>query len=116
MVGRWWIGMGLVVAGIGALAPAGRTEESAGAAPRAGMQAHIDPATGRLVPEPVVAPPAQALPARRPPLVAVQAPGGGTMLELDDRYRSTTTATIEPDGSVRLDCTTGSTPHAPDDH
>jgi hypothetical protein len=114
MVARWWIGLGLVVAGIGAPRP-GRAEEAV-APPRAGMQAHIDPATGRFLPEPIVPPPAQALPAKRPPLAAVAAPGGGMMIELDDRFRSTMTATVQPDGTVRIDCTTNAAAAAPADH
>ena len=116
MVARWWIGVGLVVVGIGALARLGSAEEAGNPAPRAGMQAHVDPATGKLLQEPAVPPPAQALPSRRPPLAEVPAPGGGTMVELDGRFMSTMTATLDADGSIRIDCTTGSAAHAPAAH
>ncbi len=70
----------------------------------AGMEAHVDPSTGRLVPEPVDPgwrrPAIAALPAP----VEVRAPGGGMMAVVPRQLASHLVATIEPDGSVKMDC------------
>ena len=68
------------------------------------MQAHVDPTTGRLVPEPTTPPVARPAPA---PLAEVPAPGGGMMVHLNGQFMSTIVATVEPDGSVRVGCVTG---------
>jgi hypothetical protein len=71
-----------------------------------GMQAHVDPQSGALVPEAVTPVPAPlpAAPPRRP--AELPAPGGGMMIDVSGRFMSTMVATVEPDGSVRVDCVT----------
>ena len=69
----------------------------------AGMEAHIDPATGRFVPEPVV--PRAPAPAQVPPPIVVEpAPGGGMMSVLHGRFRSSIVATVDADGTLHMDC------------
>ena len=109
MVRWWWLGAAVLVvcalawrAGAGDVAPPAPTASA--------MRAHVDPATGRLVPEPVVPPPPQALPAPLPPAAPVAAPGGGVMVELGGRFMSDVVATVGPDGHVRLDCVTENAP------
>lgn len=71
----------------------------------AGMEAHVDPLTGALVPEavgPVI--PAPALPAPTVPAAELPAPGGGMMIDVRGRFMSSVVATVAPDGSVHLDC------------
>lgn len=70
-----------------------------------GMRAYVDPQTGRLTQEPptgVPAPPRTTAP--RPRLAEVPAPGGGMMIQLDGRFMSDLVATVQPDGSVAIDC------------
>ena len=74
---------------------------------RPGMKAHVDPGSGRLVPGPVTPQPAEPLPAP-PPLVEEPAPGGGTMVRLNGQFMSNLVATVNPDGSVRIECVSGS--------
>jgi hypothetical protein len=98
--------LGLVV--LGALVVGGQPTASAedarhGVAP-SGMQAHVDPATGRLVPEAVVPPPAERQPAPLPAATEEPAPGGGMMSVLHGRFMNSVVATVEGDGSVRIDC------------
>jgi hypothetical protein len=102
MVVRWSLGVGLVLFALG-IGTSAHGEEAI--APRAGMRANIDPATGRLVPEPV-APMPQRVPAARPPAVEEPAPGGGAMVRLNGRFMSDMVATVNPDGSLRIDCVT----------
>ena len=102
MVVRWSWGACLVLLGICAI-PSARAGDGAA---RSGMQAHIDPQTGRLVPEPVTPPVSRPSPTA-PPLAPEPAPGGGTMVRLHGQFMSTTVATVEPDGSVRVECVTG---------
>ena len=72
---------------------------------RAGeMQVHIDPQTGQLVPEPTTSRPAQALPAPPRPAADIPAPGGGMMAVLNGQFMGELVATVNPDGSVRVDC------------
>ena len=70
----------------------------------AGMEAHVDPSSGRLVPHAVDPawrrPPVAALPAP----VEVPAPGGGMMSVVPRQFASRLVATVQPDGSVRMDC------------
>ena len=73
----------------------------------AGMEAHVDPLTGALVPE-AVGPvrPAPALPAPALPASELPAPGGGMMIDIRGRFMSSVVATVAPDGSLHLDCVT----------
>lgn len=80
---------------------------------RPGMEAHVDPETGALVPEPVTPRPAAPLPAPLPALPEEPAPGGGTMVRLDGRFMSNLVATVNPDGSVRIECLAEHGPHQP---
>jgi hypothetical protein len=77
-----------------------------------GMQAHVDPPTGTLVPE-AVGPAAPALPAPPlPPSAAdTPAPGGGMMADIRGRFMSSVVATIAPDGSLHVDCVTSDPAH-----
>ena len=77
------------------------------------MEAHIDPQTGRLVPEPATPRPLRALPAPPPPVAETPAPGGGMMAVLNGQFTSDLVATVRPDGSVRVDCV-ARTPRVPD--
>src|SRR5262245_17498189 len=104
------IGAGLVVVGTCILARPSDAEEQQ-APVRSGMQAHVDPATGRFVPEPVGRPQEPSPQPARLPVTEVQAPGGGTMVELDERFMSRMVATVGPDGRVHLGCETGDGPH-----
>ena len=101
-VRRRSLGVGLVLLALGA-ATSARGEEAIG--PRAGMRANLDPSTGRLVPEPV-APMPSRVPAPRPPAVEEPAPGGGSMVRLNGRFMSDMVATVNPDGSLHIDCVT----------
>jgi len=106
---RWRaIVVGLVLLGVCAMPSASGGEDASAA--RSGMEAHVDPQTGRLVPEPVVPPPAEALPAPVAPAADVPAPGGGMMAPLNGQFMSNLVATVNPDGTVRLDCVTGDGP------
>jgi hypothetical protein len=77
-----------------------------GAAGQPGMKAHVDPRSGRLVPEPVAPEAAEPLPAPAPSLPEEPAPGGGTMVRLKGQFMSNVVATVNPDGSVRIECQT----------
>ena len=77
-------------------------EGAAGRQP--GMKAHVDPSSGRLVPEPVAPGAAEPLPAPAPSLPEEAAPGGGTMVRLKGQFMSDVVATVNPDGSVRIEC------------
>ncbi len=96
------VGVCLVLLGICAVPSARGGDDGA----RSGMQAHVDPTTGRLVPEPVIPPVSRPTPPA-PALAQEPAPGGGTMIRLKGQFMSTTVATVEPDGNVRVDCVTG---------
>jgi hypothetical protein len=80
--------------------PVGKTE---------GVIVHIDPKTGE-----VIAPPTGVLPGQvaQPEAAKLASelkesqspiPGGGVMIELDDRFRSPLTATIDADGKLRFE-------------
>jgi hypothetical protein len=105
----WWRSatrLGLVV--LGALVvggqPAASAEHARHRVAPSGMQAHVDPATGRLVPEAVVPLPAGREPAPLPLPSEEPAPGGGMMSVLHGRFMNSVVATVEADGSVRIDC------------
>ncbi len=80
-------------------------------APAAGsaMKIHVDPATGQIVPKPVV-PEAKALAAAPPeslPVLKVEAgrtKAGGKRVRLDGRFMMEMVATVQPDGSVTHSC------------
>lgn len=87
------------------------------AAASAGRRVYIDPATGRPSSGPPPIPPGQA---RRPEVanalstsseglreVPVPLPGGGVMVDLQGRFRSQVTATVQADGTVALNCGPG---------
>ena len=81
-------------------------------APRgsAGMRAFVDPQTGELTGPPTGRPPEVAPPPQAPlstsdeglAEVDVPRPGRGVMVDLRGRFRSALTATVGPDGKVRL--------------
>ena len=96
------IGVGLVVLGA-CMVPGANGDDATRAPARSGMQAHVDPQTGRFVPEPTERP--HALPSpTRPPLETRTMPSGETVIKFDDRFHSTMTATVGPDGKVHLGC------------
>jgi hypothetical protein len=97
-IGRWrrW----LAACAIGALVAPCRAHEVPAIS---GMRAHVDPETGRRVPEAAVPETPRALPAP-PRAVETPAPGGGMMLDVRGRFMSEVVATVEPDGRVRIDC------------
>jgi hypothetical protein len=73
---------------------------------------HIDPQTGRIISSPATPAPGQVpqppLDTAKPPLPQLQetlspTPGGGVMIELDERFRTPLTATIDADGKVRFE-------------
>ena len=77
-----------------------------------GIIVHIDPQTGRIITPPSTPPSGQVpqppLETAKPPLPQPQetlspVPGGGVMIELDDRFRTPLTATIDADGKVRFE-------------
>ena len=71
------------------------------------MRIAIDPRTGALVAAPVgVAVTEPALSTSATGLVAEIAPGGGVMVNLQGRFRSSMTATIGPDGTLVATCHT----------
>ncbi len=103
VAGRWRRAarVGLVVSL--AIAFDGRPSAGGDAAPAAGMEAHVDPATGRFVPEPVVPRPPE--PVRTfPPPVLEPAPGGGMMSVLHGRFKNAMVATVDADGTLHVDC------------
>jgi hypothetical protein len=106
---RWWrsasgLGLGVLGALVAVGVPAASAEDGAPPAVTSGMRAHVDPATGRLVPEPVVPAPAARQPAPLPLPAEEPAPGGGMMSVLHGRFMNSVVATVEADGSVRIDC------------
>jgi hypothetical protein len=108
-MGAWrTIGVGLVLLGICAVPSARGGDERAA---RAGMEAHVDPQSGRFVPEPVVPPPSRPVVPAPLPAPEVPAPGGGMMVHLNGRFLSHLVATVDDDGHVHLDCVTGDAPH-----
>lgn len=73
---------------------------------------HIDPQTGQIVTPPATPSAAQVpqtpLETAKPPLPPLQeksspVAGGGFMIELDDRFRTPLTATIDADGKVKFE-------------
>jgi len=73
------------------------------------MIVHIDPETGEIITPPTGVLPGQIArpPAAQPrlpelPETLSPVPGGGVMIQLDDRFHSPLTATIDGQGNVRL--------------
>ena len=72
-----------------------------------GMIIHIDPKTGEILSKP----PATPLPADKSTAgtqkelreVPSKVPGGGVMIELDDRFKTPLKATVGPDGKVTIE-------------
>lgn len=98
------------------LSGASHADDRTTAGPSSGMKAYVDPSTGRLVPGPVAPEPAARLPAPPPPLAEQPAPGGGAMVRLNGQFMSNVVATVNPDGSVRIDCVTGPGSQHPHPH
>jgi len=90
------------VVAVGVFTPALVAADDAGG--RSGMQVHVDPQTGHLVPAPTTPPARAQLPAPPVPAAEVPASGGGMMAVLDGQFMSDAVATIEADGSVRVEC------------
>ncbi|MHC4984477.1 MAG: post-PEP-CTERM-1 domain-containing protein, partial [Planctomycetota bacterium] len=73
-----------------------------------GFRAYVDPETGELTEPPSDAlaeePPAAAFSTSHEGLVETPspAPGGGVMVDLQGRFRSPLTATVDADGKVRM--------------
>lgn len=102
---RWWgwwrfgAAFGMLLVALAAVEA--RSEDGSDA----GMRAYVDP-SGRLVPAPppgTAVPPAAALERSGAGLTETPAPGGGRMIDLKGRFRSPVVATVQPDGSVRID-------------
>jgi hypothetical protein len=90
--------------------PTRQTTESAATAP--GMIVHIDPQTGQIIIPPSVPSSGQVpqLPAdtAKQPLPQLQetlspVPGGGIVIQLDERFRTPLTATLDADSKVRFE-------------
>lgn len=84
---------------------------SFGQVPQAGMQVHVDPATGKLIDPPPSAPqPAAAAKARRalPAPRKGTSPAGGTEILLDDRFTASMEVTDGADGKPAIGCHDGS--------
>jgi len=73
---------------------------------------HIDPQTGQIITPPATLSPGQVPQSslgaaeKTPPQLQQKlspVPGGGVMIELDDRFQTPLTATIDADGKVRLE-------------
>ena len=82
---------------VGASAPAGN----------AGSWVQVDPQTGQRVPpqgRTVAIPANPAFSSSHSGLVEVPAPAGGMMIDLQGRFRSAVTATVDGDGRTRVDC------------
>jgi hypothetical protein len=76
---------------------------------QAGMRAYLDPKTGKVGPPPRdhAAPSVaeqKAYNTSGQGLVAVPAPGGGQMVDLQGRFQNTVSATLKPDGTVKTEC------------
>ena len=73
---------------------------------------HIDPQTGRIITPPTTPLPGQVpqspLDTAKQPLPQLQqtlspVPGGGVMIQLDERFHTPLTATVDADGKVRFE-------------
>jgi hypothetical protein len=85
---------------------------ASGSARAPGMVVHIDPNSGQIVTPPVESQKAEilqqssrAIQKPRPQLYQTLSaePGGGIVIELDDRFLTPLTATMDGDGKVRLE-------------
>lgn len=76
----------------------------------AGYKVYLDDNGRPVAPPPVassvavVPSGAASVPQSRPPLVETDAPGGGKMIVLDDRFRMYSVARIGPDNRASIDC------------
>ncbi len=81
-------------------------QPAAGATEKApGMIIHIDPITGEIVSTPATPLPTDKLTTETPKelrVVPSPVPGGGVMIELDDRFSTPQKATVEADGKVTI--------------
>ena len=76
-----------------------------------GVIVHIDPKTGEIITPPkgvpgeVPQPPVDTTKKPQPELRQVPSPvpGGGVIIELDERFQTPLTATMDPDGNVKLE-------------
>jgi hypothetical protein len=77
-----------------------------------GIIVHIDPQTGQIVSPPAALPsgevPKTPVATATPPLPEPQetlspVPGGGVIIQLDERFSTPLTAILEPDGKVRFE-------------
>ena len=78
----------------------------------AGLRVYVDPQTGRFMSPPPDAAPAEETLAESgvqsaEGLVVTPGPMGGDVVDLQGRFQSTVTATLQPDGTVRLRCGEG---------
>jgi hypothetical protein len=74
---------------------------------RAGQWIHVDPQTGQRIARPPAAAAIAANPAfstSHRGLAEQPAPGGGTMIDLQGRFRSAATATTGADGTAHVHC------------
>jgi len=76
-----------------------------------GIIVHIDPKTGEIIipparalPGPVAQPPVDAIkkPLAEPRETPSPVPGGGVMIDLDERFQTPLSATIDTEGKVRF--------------
>lgn len=90
--------------------------------PAGGLRAYVDPATGADVASPAPATDEAArakgalVPSPDAPLpsaVPNAGPGGGGMIDVRGRLQSDVTATLDPDGEVRVRCTRPGEPGTP---
>jgi hypothetical protein len=86
-------------------------QKSETTAAAAGMRAYVDPATGKLVSQPVTAEQQRQATASEPAfsqdssdLRVVQMPDGSTMMDLQGRFQQATVAAKQTDGSLRTYC------------
>jgi hypothetical protein len=83
------------------------TTEASSPAGSAGSWVQVDPQTGQRVPSQgrtVAVPPNAAFSSSHAGLVEVPAPAGGMMIDLQGRFRSAATATVDANGHARVDC------------
>jgi hypothetical protein len=98
--------LGSEVEGQGVCQAEVRSAQQAG---QAGMWAYFDPKTGKVgAPPPEAVGAAAAEPSAASTsgqgLVAVPAPGGGEMIDLQGRFNMAVTARLKPEGTVETDC------------
>ena len=105
----------VVSATIACAEPSGAGGNTVAPVSAAGQRIHIDPKTGartQQLPADAAAAAASdpALSTSHAGLVEKAAPGGGTMIDLQGRFRSAAEATVGPDGTAKVNC------HSPGAH